>query len=185
MNRKGKTVCALLLVQLLAWGVFVPTADAGKLVRLAAQSRQWGGSWDSTSTAPAGGGVVIYTKSFTIPAPKAGQQAVVFVGMAAAIEQDAGPFITFKCEIDGNPCNSGSRSGLPAGWIYLQNSAVNTHFAGVAYTWCAKVSSGAHTATVRMASSDGTNVYLTTAHFFIDRTELKASTADDCETGTP
>ena len=86
MNRKGKAVCALLLVQLLAWGVFVPTADAGKLVRVSAQFRLFAGGVDTTtavpSATPGAGGVQVYSKSFSIPAPKAGQQAVVFITMA-------------------------------------------------------------------------------------------------------
>ena len=186
MERKGKAVCALLLVQLLAWGVFVPTADAGKLVRLSAQSRRWDGGWDSTSTNSAGGGVVIYTKSFSIPAPKAGQQAVVFVTVSATAEEgSSATALWLGCQIDSNPCSAAGIFGL-SGWVIIQKTTTELDTNGIHYTWCTKVSSGAHTATVRIASSDGTTlVGAQEYHFLIDRTELKTSTADDCELGAP
>ncbi len=193
MNRKGKAVCALLLVQLLAWGVFVPSADAKGPIRLSAQFRKFDGGLQSTSLAPSAtpgaGGVLIYTKSFSIPTPKtSGQQPVVFITMTAAGQVAANQWSFFSCEIDSSFCNPGANpNGLPAGWVGLQydlEAAFQAH--GFHYTWCAKVSPGAHTATIRMASSSGAGlVYLWNAHFFIDRGEFKASTADDCEAGAP
>jgi len=191
MNRKGKAVCALLLVQLLAWGVFVPTADAGKLVRVSAQFRLFAGGVDTTtavpSATPGAGGVQVYSKSFTIAAPKAGQQAVVFITMAGTGQVPAGQRSYFSCQIDSSFCNAGADPlGAPNGWVGLQLnfSSGTTDIYGVHYTWCAKVSPGAHTATIRMASAVGVDaVALWNAHFFIDRTELKTSTADDCELG--
>ena len=191
MNRKGKAVCALLLVQLLAWGVFVPPADAGGLKRLSAQFRRFAGDFDTTtagpSTTPGAGGIQVYSKSFTIPAPKAGQQAVVFITMTGTAEQFAGTFVEFSCTVDSSFCNGGGNAAGTAGWVTLMTDLEGSvQVYGVQYTWCAKVSSGAHTATVRMASTNGTNgVFLHNAHFFIDRTELKTSTADDCELGAP
>src|SRR3989338_595347 len=80
MNHKGKAVCALLLVQLLAWGVFVPSADAGKLIRPPAQFRYFNEGEAGTSATAAAGGLVIYTKSFSIPTPaKSSQRPVVFI----------------------------------------------------------------------------------------------------------
>ncbi len=193
MNRKGKAVCALLLVQFLAWGAFVPTADAKGLVRLSAQFRRFDGSEDLTSAVPSitpgAGGVQVYTKSFSIPTPKtSGQQPVVFITMTGQAEQSAGGiFVEFTCTVDSSFCNGGSNVSAAAGWVTLMtglDASVQIH--GVHYTWCAKVNPGTHTATVRMASSNGTSVVsLHNAHFFIDRTELKASTADDCELGLP
>ena len=191
MNRKGKVICALLLVQLLAWGVFVPTADAGGLKRLSAQFRRFAVDSDSTtagaSSTPGAGGIQVYSKSFTIPAPKAGQQAVVFITMTGTAEQFAGTFVEFSCTVDSSFCNGGGNAAGTAGWVTLMTDLEGSvQVYGVQYTWCAKVSSGAHTATVRMASTNGTNgVFLHNAHFFIDRTELKTSTADDCELGAP
>ena len=189
MNRKGKAVCALLLVQLLAWGVFVPTADAGGLKRLSAQTRRFDGGLDVTSAAPLTGGLgglVVYTKSFSIPAPKAGQQAVVFITVDATAEEgDSATALALGCQIDSNPCSAAGLFGL-SGWVRLDRTPSELDTNGIHYTWCTKVSSGAHTATVRIASSDGTNaVGAQEYHFFIDRTELKTSTADDCELGAP
>ena len=192
MNRRGKAVCALLLVQLLAWGVLVRTADAKGLVRLSSQFRRFTGSVDSTtaapSTTPGAGGVQVYTKSFTIPTPKtSGQQQVVFITMTGTAQQFAGTFVEFSCTVDSSFCNGGGNAAGTAGWVTLMTDLEGSvQVYGVQYTWCAKVSSGAHTATVRMASTNGTNgVFLHNAHFFIDRTELKTSTADDCELGAP
>ena len=190
MERKGKAVCALLLVQLLAWGVFVPTADAGKMVRVSSQFRRFADDFDSTTANEAAGGIVVYTKSFSIPTPKtSGMQPVVYITLAAHAEQFSGTRIMFKCEIDGTACNTGTvigGSGTP-GWIALILDLESQAQAyGVDYTWCAKVSPGTRTATIRMASVNGTDgVFLAGAHFYIDRTEFKASTADDCELGAP
>ena len=195
MNRKGKAVCALLLVQLLAWGVFVPTADAGKLVRLSAQFRRFDSLIDATSAAPSAtpgaGGVQVYSKSFSIPAPASGQQAVVFITVMGTAQHGGGAntAVLVSCVLDGSFCNPGANpvTGVPAGWATLLYDFGDTTQRNVVnYTWCAKVSSGTHTATIRMASQDGLNsVVLWHAHFFIDRTELKTSTADDCELGAP
>ena len=182
MNRKGKAVCALLLVQLLAWGVFVPTADAGKLVRVSAQFRRSDGSFDLINTMPGAGGTggqVVYSRSFSIPAPPSGQQNVLFVSMWATSEQLPGTLAMFSCNIDGTQCNA-------RGWISLATAFdPGGETPSVSYQWCAKVSPGTHTAEVRMASSSGDNILLYNAHFFIDRTTIKASTADDCEVGAP
>src|SRR3989304_4724102 len=161
MGRKGKAVCALLLVQLLAWGVFVPTADAGKLVRLSSQFRRFAVDYDSTtagaSSTPGTGGIQVYTKSFSIPTPASGQQAVVFITMTGTAEQFPNPFVEFSCTVDSSFCNGGGNAAGTPGWVTLMTDLEGSvQVYGVQYTWCAKVSSGAHTATVRMASKNGT-----------------------------
>ena len=193
MRGKGKAVCALLLVQLLAWGVFVPTADAGKLFRLSAQFRRFATDMDSTTAAasstPGAGGIQVYTKSVSIPAPASGMQAVVFVTVEAVIYApgDPGGFSAFSCTIDAAFCNPGQDAALGyVGWVLTEYPYGAAPLHTFQYTWCAKVSPGAHTATVRMASlTEGSEIQFVLAHFFIDRTELKASTADDCELGAP
>src|SRR3989304_276344 len=128
MNRKGKVICALLLVQLLAWGVFVPTADAGGLKRLSAQFRRFAVDYDFTtagaSSTPGTGGIQVYTKSFNIPTPKSGQQAVVFVTISATIDT-TGNLSLFSCEIDAAFCNPGI--GAPVGsygWVITEPAYV-------------------------------------------------------------
>ena len=190
MNRKGKVICALLLVQLLAWGVFVPTADAGGLKRLSAQFRRFAVDSDFTtagaSSTPGTGGIQVYTKSFNIPTPASGQQAVVFVTISATIDT-TGNLSLFSCQIDAAFCNPGI--GAPVGsygWVITEAPKdAAEQLRTFQYTWCAKVSSGTHTASIRMASDGAAVVSMWAAHFYIDRTELKASTADDCELGAP
>jgi len=187
MNRKGKAVCALLLVQLLAWGVFVPTADAGKMVRVSSQFRRFADDFDSTTANEAAGGIVVYTKSFSIPTPKtSGMQPVVFVTISAVLNTQ-GQFSHISCEVDGAFCNAGrdpffGPSG--AGWVITEIPLDSAdQLRTFEYTWCAKVSPGTHTVSIRMASDGSSIVDMWNAHFYIDRTEFKASTADDCELG--
>ena len=191
MNRKGKAFCALVLVQLLAWGVFVPTADAGGLKRLSAQFRRFAGDADETTAAlsstPSTGGIQIYTKTFNVPTPKtSGQQPVVFVTIAAVLFTTGG-FSHFSCEVDGAFCNAGrdpffGTSG--AGWVITEIPLDSAdQLRTFEYTWCAKVAPGTHTVSLRMASDGSSVVDMWNAHFYIDRTEFKASTADDCELG--
>jgi len=184
MNHKGKAVCALLLVQLLAWGVFVPSADAGKLIRLSAQFRYFNEGEAGTSATAAAGGLVIYTKSFSIPTPaKSSQRPVVFITVTGTGDVHGGESLLMSCAIDGAFCNPQS-SGAAAGWVNLLTDEADLHDNAVHYTWCAQVSPGSHTATVRMASAGGADdVFLDAAHFFIDRTEFTTSSADDCEQG--
>jgi len=179
------------LVQLLAWGVFVPTADAGGLKRLSAQFRRFAGDADETTAAlsstPSTGGIQIYTKTFNVPTPKtSGQQPVVFVTIAAVLFTTGG-FSHFSCEVDGAFCNAGrdpffGTSG--AGWVITEIPLDSAdQLRTFEYTWCAKVSPGTHTVSIRMASDGSSIVDMWNAHFYIDRTEFKASTADDCELG--
>src|SRR3972149_10872369 len=141
MRGKGKAVCALLLVQLLAWGVFVPSADAGGLKRLSAQFRRFAVDYDSTTAGTGTGGLVVYTKSFTIPAPKAGQQAVVFITISATIDT-TGNLSLFSCQIDAAFCNPGI--GAPVGsygWVVTEAPKdAAEQLRTFQYTWCAKVS---------------------------------------------
>jgi len=192
MERKGKAVCALLLVQLLAWGVFVPTADAGKLIRVSSQFRRFNNDFDYTSAAPSStpgaGGLQVYTKTFSVPTPKtSGQQPVVFVTISTLLFTRGATFSAFSCEVDGAFCNPGEELGRGLiGWVITEdpfdgaNQARTFH-----YTWCAKVDPGTHMVSIRMASGGVDEVFIWSAHFYIDRTEFKASTADDCELGAP
>ena len=191
MERKGKAVCALLLVQLLAWGVFVPTADAGKLIRVSSQFRRFNNDFDYTSAAPSStpgaGGLQVYTKTFSVPTPKtSGQQPVVYVTISTALFT-TGLYSAFSCEVDGAFCNPGTEAGLGAtGWVlteYPFNG--DDQLRTFEYTWCAKVAPGTRTVSIRMASDGSASVYMWSAHFNIDRTEFKASTDDDCEAGAP
>ncbi len=184
MNRKARAICA----SLLAVGIFFPSADAGNLVRLSAQFRRFDGGLDSTTAAPSAtpgtGGIPVYTKSFNVPAPPRGQRAVVFITMEA-LGDTADNAIAFSCEIDGAFCNPGNTFTVPSGWIVLGFHSPDELAAPVSYTWCAKVSPGPHTASIRMASRDGPAVNLFSGHFYIDRTTLKKSTPNDCELGAP
>lgn len=193
MKAKGKAVCALLLVQLLAWGVFVPTADAGKLIRVSSQFTRFDGTNDSTTAdsdpTPGAGGVVVYTKSFSVPSPrKSGQQPVVYITMNGTAQHGTATGVLASCQIDGSFCNSGAPSTgfYPGGWTGLLFDFASTSQRNhVNYTWCVKVSPGTHTVSIRLASQDGaTNVFLWHAHYFIDRTEIGSATADDCEVGS-
>lgn len=186
MNPKTKALVSLILVELLLCGMVPAPAEAGKLIRVSAQFRRFDGSFDTVNTTPAAGGTggqVIYSRAFSVPAPPTGQQAVVFVGFWATTELLPGTLALFSCNIDGTPCNGG---GAPSGWISLAAAFdAGGETPAVNYQWCAKVSPGAHTAEVRMASSAGDNILLYNAHFSIDRTTIKTSTPDDCESGTP
>jgi len=182
MTRTKKALVSLILVELLLWGMLPPPAEAGKLVRVSAQYRRFDGSFDTINEMPGPSGTlgqVIYTRSFSIPTPPSGQQNVLFVSLWATAEQLPGTLAMFSCSVDGTQCHA-------TGWISLAsvfNSGGETP--SVSYQWCTKVSPGTHTLEVRMASSSGDNILLYNAHFFIDRTTIKASTVDDCELGSP
>ncbi len=190
MKSNARTILTTVTVALLVWGLMPPlTAEAGPLVRLAAQFRRFDGTLDITTAAPLAGGtggLEVYTRAFGVPKPPSGQQAVVFITVSATAEEatTGSPNLFLACLIDSIPCNPGGL--FVPGWVAIQNTPNELDSNGIYYTWCAKVSRGPHTASIRIASSDGINpVGMQEAHFYIDRTTLPRSATGDCEVGLP
>ena len=200
MTGKARAILTTVLVVFLAWGLMpLPRVDAGQLVRLSAQFRTFGDiEPDATTALPSGspstGGIIVYSKPFRIPAPPAGQQAVVFITMVGTAQHGVGAGVPpagvlASCEIDGNFCNAANGNGglfHPAGWVpLLSNFNASVQRNVVHYTWCAKVSPGPHIAEIRLASQDEGGVFLEASHYYLDRTTLPRNSTADCEVGMP
>jgi len=187
MKANPKALVSLILVQLLLWGmVLLPSGEAGTLVRVAAQFRQFDGTLTQTSTTPSAGGVVVWTKSFKIPAPPSGQQPVVFITVSATRSADDLAAVALNCTINGTNCNGGNALASEPGWILATVYDPDFHGGAFTYIWCTKVNPGTHTAVIRVASDDGSeSANFWGAHFYIDRATFPEGSADACTQGAP
>ncbi len=158
---------------LLALGVWMPLdTHAQDINRLASQFTRFDGTEVSTNVAPSAGGsggITIFSKTVFVSA-FISQTPVVFVTMSATGDGHGGAAHNFSCFV-GTLCNSGFGNGTPSGWIQLQkhNATDDLHDNNINYTWCKVTTPGAHTVSIKMASSiSGSFVFLETAHFFVD-----------------
>ena len=140
--------------------------------------------------AVAGGGQVIYTKTFPLPA----DQNTVFVTLSSTGDTHSGAASWFAALVNGVSCNNGDEGAgfAPPGWVPLQKHP-NTGPGGdgggglgdlhdnvITYIWCCREGvrpGGPNTVEIKMASSTaGQFVFIERSHFYIDSVEAKLCT---------
>ena len=159
----------VLFIGLFAFGLFIPsTTSAGVINRLTAQFKVWDGNEIFTTAAIPG--IVIYSKSVTVPL----DANTLFITFSTTGDCHDGAVSQFGAFLNGAPANPGTTAanGTP-GWINLLFPADDLHDNNINYTWCAPVKPGKkYHVELRMASSNGGEVFIEGAHFFIDATYL-------------
>jgi hypothetical protein len=149
------------------------------LVRLSAEYRRWDFSEDFTSTPAYFGGTTFYEKTVFVPR----SANTLYITVSATGDTHEGDVTQLRCEVDGNPCNSGFVPGDDQGWIRLQRhggfrhlepccqyfvSAEDFHDNNVTYSWCATVTPGTRVVTLKMGTENFNDVFLEGIHVFID-----------------
>ena len=180
------------LVGLLAWGLCWPTDTqaGGPLKRLRADYDQSGETSTDLNNAANGGlgGISLYNQTVTVPTGV----NTLYVTVSGQGDQHCPPDIDsgggccpnaalwMSCNVNGVPCNPGktAATGLK-GWIAMQHPEADLHDNSFHYTWCAVVKPGTPTVEIRMASSNGGDVYVEKLNYFIDASNL-AVTDGNC-----
>jgi len=156
------------------------------------------GSPEISTVVPPGpggtGGTTVYSKTLFIP------YRTLFVTFSGTGDTHRGAALLMTCVVDGAVCQPGGGLGNagPSGWITLQKmpaSAGNTncgvggsgdgsggpgdcHDNNINYKWCTTVDGpGPRTVELKLASSNGGEVFYERAHIYIDATPNK--NADD------
>jgi len=162
-------VAIALFVGLFVFGLVIPsTSSAGPISRLSAQFKAWDGT--EISTIDAIPGIVIYSKTLTAPV----NGNTLFLTMSMTGDCHTGAVAQFGAFLDGNPFNPGTTSsnGTP-GWINLLNPSADLHDNNINYTWATPIKPGKkYLVEIRMASSNGGEVFVEGANFFIDVAQL-------------
>jgi hypothetical protein len=189
-------VFVVLTLSVVAW------ADSGGFHLLSAQFLKFDGSEFFTNAtaaasppaAPGTGGASYYTKAVYVPE----EQNILLVNVSMVGDENPGNQIQLSCLVDGAACNPGTAfATFNAGWIAALNTGTaSTTFEednGINYTWCAKIpgtggdalhpESVLHNVQLRVASGDGSSVYLEGIHVFVYSANLSSSSR--CTLGTP
>ncbi len=139
--------------------------------------------------AVAEGGIVIYTKTFPLPR----NQNTLFVTLSTTGDTHRGAASWFSALVNGVSCNTGDEGAgfAPPGWVPLQKhfdsgpggdgsgGPGDAHDNGITYIWCCRegVKPGAsNRVQIKMASSNGENVFIERSHFYIDSVGAKLCT---------
>jgi len=178
------TGCAgILAVTLAVLGV---AADAGAdMKRLSAEFSYFGDEAD-TSTEPDDGGLggtLIYSKTLFVP------MRTLHITVSMTGDGHDGSQTLFSCLVDGSPCNPAGSDAGEGGWVTLQkhDDEDDFHDNSIYYTWCVNVAArNTYTVDVRMAQDGGDEVFIESAHFFIDNTTTGCGNKDvGAYPGTP
>ncbi len=132
--------------------------------------------------AVAGGGQVIYSKTFPLPR----NQNTIFVTLSSTGDTHGGAASWFAALVNGVSCNRGDEGAgfAPPGWVPLQKhrdsgpggdgggGPGDLHDNDITYIWCCRdgVKPGApNRVQIKMASSiDGEFVFVERSHYYID-----------------
>jgi hypothetical protein len=169
------------------------------LVRISSEYKRWDSS-EARTDAPYFdyfgyfGGISIYEKTIFVPR----SVNTLYITMEATGDGHSGQGHHFQCAVNGVPCNPGSAGGSFNGGIVLQRHAGERGFSdfsyfyyldaddlhdnSISYSWCAPVTTGTRTVTIRMANDSSccgdVKVFLEGMHVFIDGNQLP--TANRC-----
>jgi hypothetical protein len=168
------------------------------IVRLAAQYDMFPGEFSTQNepSASAGGGQLIYD-TVVYPPTAANVLYVTVSGTgdahssapsrpAGASQPQGQAKILLACLVNNAPCNSGGgdENGAPTGWVTLQFPVDDLHDNGITYQWCKAIPTGGapRHVTVKMASSNGEDVFMEQTHFFVDASQLAPHSCDQAAT---
>lgn len=187
MTRLKQSVFVAAFTGLLITGMagWVSAQDVDRL----AATKQYDG--ERITSVPAGvigtDGLLVYSKAVFVPG-KVTETAALFVTFSGTGDTHGGAALLMSCYVDfpAVPCMTGDTGAgpNPSGWVTLQKTPAGTgatncndgsggdgdcHDNSVTYTWCTRVTAGAHTVNLSLASSDGvSNVYYERALILVD-----------------